>query len=84
LMMEHHGRKGGCDGDSALGPYLLGNFSPSIVDICLIPQLYNARKYGVDVDKDFPQFAAIEQRCASHPWFIPAHPRAQVDAPSSE
>jgi hypothetical protein len=48
LMTKNHRRKGGGDGGSALGPYLLGKFSPTIVDICLSPQLYKARKYGTD------------------------------------
>lgn len=63
-----------------IGPYCMGSFSPTIVDACLIPQLYNARRWGVDVDEDFPLLAAIEKHCSKHPWFIPAHANVQMDA----
>ena len=62
------------------GPFCLGRFSPSIVDACLIPQLYNARRFGVDVETEFPVLAAIEGRCAGHPWFTPANANVQIDA----
>jgi maleylacetoacetate isomerase len=61
------------------GPFALGNFSPTIVDACLIPQLYNARRFGMDVDK-FPILVEIDRACSIHPWFIPAHAMVQVDA----
>lgn len=62
------------------GPFCLGTFSPSIVDACLVPQLYNARRFDVDVDKEFPMLADIEERCSGHPWFVPAHANVQIDA----
>jgi fumarylacetoacetase len=68
------------DGSKHSGPFCLGNFSPSIVDTCLIPQLYNARRFGVDVDQDFPILASVDRTCATHPWFVPAHATVQVDA----
>ena len=55
------------------GPYSVGSSSPTIVDICLVPQLYNARLYGVDVESDFPELAEIDKLCSVHPWFVPAH-----------
>jgi maleylacetoacetate isomerase len=61
------------------GPYALGNFSPTIVDAYLIPQLYNARRYGVDVENDFPTLDAIDRQCANHPWFVDAHANVQRD-----
>ena len=68
----------------AVGPYCLGNFSPTIVDICLVPQLYNARKYGVDVEADFPVLAAIDKLCSEHPWFAPAHASVHEKLESKE
>lgn len=68
------------DGTQHIGPYCMGTFSPTIVDACLIPQLYNARRWEVDVDQDFPLLATIEKHCSNHPWFIPAHANVQVDA----
>ena len=62
------------------GPYALGTFSPTIVDVCLIPQLYNARRFGVNVDDKFPLLASIERACSNHPWFVPAHANLQLDA----
>jgi fumarylacetoacetase len=61
---------------SRLGPYCLGNFSPTIVDIFLIPQLYNARRFGVDVETEFPTLSTINQLCSTHPWFVQAHANA--------
>ena len=61
------------------GPFSLGGFAPTIVDVCLIPQLYNARRFGVNVDIEFPSLAAIDRACTSHPWFVPAHANVQPD-----
>jgi len=66
--------------ESHCGPYCLGNFSPTIVDAFLVPQLYNARRFGVDVEKDVPTLVEIEAVCAKHPWFISAHADVQPDA----
>jgi maleylacetoacetate isomerase len=68
------------EGSRHTGPFCLGMFSPSIVDACLVPQLFNARRFDVDVDKEFPVLAAIEERCSAHPWFVPAHANVQIDA----
>eukprot|EP00429_Kryptoperidinium_foliaceum_P009423 CAMPEP_0176009026 /NCGR_PEP_ID=MMETSP0120_2-20121206/4042_1 /TAXON_ID=160619 /ORGANISM="Kryptoperidinium foliaceum, Strain CCMP 1326" /LENGTH=661 /DNA_ID=CAMNT_0017341817 /DNA_START=111 /DNA_END=2096 /DNA_ORIENTATION=- len=68
------------EGSGHIGPYSMGSFAPTVVDACLIPQLFNARRWGVDVDKDFPALAEIEKKCSVHPWFVPAHASKQVDA----
>jgi fumarylacetoacetase len=68
------------EGSRHNGPFCLGSFSPTVVDACLVPQLYNARLWDTDVEKDFPLLASIEKKCNEHPWFIPAHPNVQVDA----
>lgn len=44
--------------------------SVSLADLCLIPQLYNARRFGINVEEDFPQLALIEAN------FIRTHPEA--------
>ena len=62
------------------GPFSLGTFSPTVVDACLVPQLANARRFGVKVEDDFPVLAAIDKECATHPWFVPAHASVQIDA----
>jgi maleylacetoacetate isomerase len=63
------------------GPFAMGGFSPNVVDCFLIPQLYNARRYGLNVEEEFPALVAVEQVCSRHPWFGNTHPTAQPDAP---
>lgn len=51
----------------------------SLADLCLIPQLYNARRFSCDM-KRWPTLLAIESCCAQIPEFIQAHPDQQPDA----
>ena len=53
--------------------------TPSLADICLIAQLGNARRFGVDLGR-FPRIAAIEARCEKLPAFAKAAPQVQPDA----
>jgi maleylpyruvate isomerase len=53
----------------------------SWADVCLIPQLFNARRFGADVS-DLPALLEIEARCAALEAFQRAHPDVQVDAPA--
>ena len=53
-------------------PFAIGD-APSLADICLIPQLYNANRWGVDYD-GCARIKAIEAACASHPAFVAAAP----------
>ncbi len=46
---------------------------PSLADICLIPQLYNAKRWGVDYS-DCPHICTAEATCAVLPAFVDAHP----------
>ncbi|MCW8330227.1 maleylacetoacetate isomerase [Photobacterium sp. SDRW27] len=50
--------------------------SPTMADICLIPQLYNARRFGFDVSP-YPILLNIEQQCQRLDAFIKAHPDNQ-------
>ncbi len=52
--------------------YAIGH-APSLADICLLPQLYNANRWGVEYG-DLPRINAVEQACAAHPAFQAAHP----------
>lgn len=45
----------------------------TLADICLVPQVYNARRWGVDLAA-FPRVAAIDATCAELPAFVAAHP----------
>ena len=53
-------------------PYCCGN-TPGLADICLIPQLYNARRWEADIS-DLSRILAVESACAEHPDFAAAHP----------
>lgn len=46
---------------------------PTMADLCLVPQVYNARRWGVDMT-DFRRIVAIDGRCAELPAFQAAHP----------
>ncbi|MGB6243263.1 MAG: maleylacetoacetate isomerase [Castellaniella sp.] len=52
---------------------------PGLADCCLVPQVYNARRYDVDLAV-FPTIARIAAYCESLPAFQAAHPDAQPDA----
>ena len=65
--------------EPATGAYCHGDV-PSIADCCLVPQVYNARRFGVDVAA-FPHIARIEATCLALPAFADARPELQPDAP---
>ena len=52
--------------------------SPSVADICLIPQLANARRFGAEMR--WPDLLRIEAACAALPSFAAARPENQPDA----
>ncbi len=60
------------------GTFAFGD-SPTIADICLVPQFYNARRFKVDVSA-FPHLLASEAACQSLPAFADALPERQPDA----
>jgi maleylacetoacetate isomerase len=62
------------------GPYCLGSFAPTIADAFLVPQMYNARRFGVPVEDTCPSLARVERVCLVHPWFQSTHPSTQKGA----
>lgn len=64
------------------GPYCLGTFSPSIVDIFMVPQIDNARRFQVDVESICPALLTIYELCMEHPWFRSTQPSSQPDKPN--
>ena len=58
--------------------FLFGE-APTLAEICLIPQLSNARRFGADMAA-FPRLVEIDTRCAELPAFIAAAPVNQPDA----
>lgn len=61
------------------GTFSVGD-APSFADCALVPQLYNARRFGIDVEGTFPLLARIDARCAELEAFAAAHPDRQPDA----
>jgi len=53
--------------------------TPTIADCCLIPQVYSANRYEVDL-APYPSIRAVAERAAEHPAFQAAHPNKQPDA----
>ena len=58
--------------------FCFGN-SPGLGDIVLVPQMYNARRFGLDL-KAFPKLVAIDARCRALAAFAQAAPEQQPDA----
>lgn len=60
------------------GAFLVGD-QLTMADLCLVPQMYNARRFGVELS-EVPLLTRIEARCSALPAFVAAHPDAQPDA----
>lgn len=58
--------------------YCFGD-TPSLADICLVPQLANARRYGCDLAR-WPRLLAVEAAALGLPAFAEAAPERQHDA----
>jgi maleylacetoacetate isomerase len=52
---------------------------PTVADVCLVPQVANARRYNVEI-ADFPKILAIDAVATANPAFARAHPSAQPGA----
>jgi maleylpyruvate isomerase len=62
----------------APGPYAYGN-AVTLADVCLVPQVANARRLKVPLDK-FPKIVAVDAACHKLPAFDKARPENQPDA----
>ncbi len=60
------------------GDFCLGA-TPTLADVCLVPQCYSSRRFGVDPSA-WPRIARIEQACAALSAFQRAAPEQQPDA----
>jgi len=77
----HHWVLAGFEAIEALvrpGPYACGG-AVTVADLCLVPQVYNARRLNVPLDK-FPKIVAIDTACLALPAFDRARPENQPDA----
>jgi len=59
-------------------PYALGP-AVTLADVCLVPQVANAKRFKVPLDK-FPHILAAEAACQELPAFEKARPENQPDA----
>jgi maleylacetoacetate isomerase len=55
---------------------------PTLADCCLVPQVYNARRLGLDLTP-YPTIVRVEQACLALPAFDAARPENQPDAPAA-
>jgi maleylpyruvate isomerase len=77
----HHWILGGFDALEAMlrpAPYSFGN-SVTLADICLVPQVYNARRFKVPLER-FPKIVAVDATCLKIAAFEQARPENQPDA----
>ncbi|PQA89056.1 maleylacetoacetate isomerase [Hyphococcus luteus] len=63
------------------GDYCVGDV-PGLADCFLVPQMYAAHRFGIDVS-GFAKMNEIHERCLKHPAFEKAHPDNQPDAVTS-
>ena len=62
----------------ASGRFCVGD-TPTIADCFLVPQVYNAQRFDIDL-APYPNISRINDTCAALPAFIEAHPSNQPDA----
>jgi len=77
----HHWVIAGFEAYEALvlpGPYSCGG-EVTLSDLCLVPQVYNARRLKVPLDQ-FPKIVGIDAACLKLPAFDRARPENQPDA----
>lgn len=60
------------------GTYCAGEF-PTIADCCLVPQMFNARRFELDLTP-YPNLVRIVDACEKLSAFAEAHPSKQPDA----
>ncbi|MBA6289334.1 maleylacetoacetate isomerase [Colwellia sp. MB3u-4] len=60
------------------GKYCFGDII-TMADICLVPQVYNAYRFNLDMS-EFPNICRVAENCNQHAAFIAALPENQADA----
>lgn len=53
--------------------------APTLADVMLIPQVFNARRFNVDISH-LPKILRVDTACSALPAFAAAHPAQQLDA----
>lgn len=62
------------------GPFL-GGAAPNLADVFLVPQMFNARRFGTDLAA-YPRLVAIDAALTALPAFAAAHPSKFEPAPA--
>jgi maleylacetoacetate isomerase len=62
--------------DADTGRFCHGN-SPTLADICLVPQVFNARRFAVDMNP-YPRISGVDAVCRELPAFRAAAPENQI------
>jgi maleylacetoacetate isomerase len=70
LLVDHPSTGDYCEGEM-----------PTLADCCLVPQVYNAQRFAIDLSK-YPTVARINEQCLRMPEFDAARPENQADAPN--
>ena len=65
--------------DPATGRFCHGD-RPTLADACLVPQVFNARRWSCDLEP-YPTLRRIDAACAALPAFDAARPERQSDCP---
>ncbi|WP_454724022.1 MULTISPECIES: maleylacetoacetate isomerase [Cupriavidus] len=60
------------------GRFCFGD-TPTLADICLVPQVFNAQRFNIDVSR-YAAIAKVFEACMALPAFQQAEPKAQPDA----
>ena len=68
-------------GDAATGTFCHGD-TPTIADACLVPQVGNARRGGIDLTA-YPTIERVTEACLELDAFRAAAPENQPDAPKA-
>lgn len=63
---------------ASAGQYCFGD-TPTLADVCLLPQVFNAQRFAVDMNA-YPLLARIAANLDALPAFADAHPLRQPDA----
>lgn len=64
--------------DARTGTFCHGD-TPTLADCCLVPQVFNAQRFDVDM-MPYPTVMRIHAACEALPAFAAAHPARQPDA----
>ena len=65
--------------DPPRGKFIFGD-APTLAEVCLVPQIYNANRFGVDLSP-FPLLNRVHDACMKNRAFLEASPESQPDAP---